>query len=91
MKGEELYLIYEAFTEKLVDKGWQGRYYNWKEVIESEVGEGTSMSFQYGNGLNVYFEEKENGEAKLIYWFEDPKSAVEVTTLEQLLEIEHIN
>ena len=92
MKGDELYLIYEAFIEKLVDNGWHGRFYSWKEAIESEVGFGTSMLFhyQYGNGISIQFEEKENGEAKLCYWFDDPQAAVEVTSLEQLMALENI-
>ena len=91
MKGDELYLIYETFTEQLVNNGWQERFCSWKEVVESEVNVGTCMSFHYENGFNLKFEEKENGEAKLIYWFDNSVSIVEVTSLEQLLEVQNIN
>jgi len=89
MKGEELYPIYETFTEQLVECGWKERLYSWKEIVESEIEVGIIITFHYDNGLNLKFEEKEDGEAKLTYWFDNPESAVEVTSLQQLLELEH--
>lgn len=86
---DKLYEIYENFVEQLIDKGWKGQRYGWKEIQRAEALEGGWALFQLDNGFNLQFIFEGNGQeqAKLQYWFGKDGEIVDVESLEQLLEL----
>ena len=85
--ADKLWNIYEKFTEQLVNNGWNGDYYSWKETVESTLGLGTTMLFEYGNGFKLRFSDLENGIASLSYCIPYSENFVDVDELEQLLQL----
>lgn len=86
--ADELYKIYETFTEQLVTSGWKGEVYGWQETARTEVAEGGWALFELDNGFRLGLNEpgeESQEEATLQYWFEDKENAVKVESLEQLL------
>lgn len=86
---DKLYEIYENFVEQLIDKGWNGQRYGWKETQRSEALEGGWAFFQLDNGFNLKLTYEGNGQeqAMLQYWFSENGKVLEVQSLEQLLEL----
>ena len=85
--AETLWKIYEKFTNQLVDNGWRGEFYSWKETVETIIGQGTTMLFEFGNGFKLQFSEQENGIASLRYCVAGSETFVNADTLEQLLQL----
>ena len=86
---DKLYEIYEMFLELLIDKGWNGQNYGWKETQRAEALEGGWAHFRYDNGFNLRFTYEGNGQehARLQYWFDEIGELVEVESLGQLLQL----
>ena len=85
---DKLYEIYENFVEQLIDKGWKGLRYGWKEIQRAEALEGGWALFQLDNGFNLQFIFEGNGQTpKLQYWFGEDGKMIEVESLEQLLQL----
>ena len=89
-KCDKLYEIYNTFIEQLVNCGWKGKFYGWKESVQYEIYKGSSALFEFGNGFRLEFKEPSENCAEdvtLRYWFENDQTVVEVKNLEQLLAL----
>ena len=93
MTSDQMFEIYERFTEEIVNKGWKGEFLSWAEIVRSEVTEGTWYLFELDNGFAIEFMEPiEGGEGEpfLKYWPEgrdEDQDGIIVESLEQLLEL----
>ena len=85
--ADKLWNIYEKFTEQLVNNAWQGDFYSWKETVEYNLGQGTTMLFEFGNGFKLLFSELENGDVGLSYCLTGSVKFIDVDELEQLLQL----
>ena len=93
MNSDQMYEIYERFTEEIVDNGWKGENLSWTEIVRSEVNVGTWYLFEIDNGFALEFIEPIDGseeEPFLKYWPEgsnEDEDGIIVQSLEQLLEL----
>lgn len=90
---DKLYEIFETFTDQLIDYGWKGVRYGWKDTERWENGKGGWCLFELDNGFKLRLEdpeesENESGDKKvsLCYWFEGGEP-IEVDSLDQLLDL----
>ena len=86
---EKLSAIYESFADLLIEKGWKGKLYGWKESSRYEVvGTGWSQ-FELDNGfkmkISYLYPEEEPQSVILQYWFSHKPERVDVESLEQLM------
>ncbi len=89
MEEERLYEIYETFVDLLIEGGWKGQPYGWRESQRHEATEGGWAYFQLDNGFNMKLTYVGNGQevAMLQYWFTEVGEMISVDSLEQLLEL----
>lgn len=91
-KIDRLYEIFETFTDQLIDYGWKGVRYGWKDTERWESGKGGWCLFELDNGFKLRLEdpedfgENEENKGSLYYWFEG-EEPVEVESLDQLLDL----
>ena len=86
MNAEQLYEIYEKFTEQLVEHGWNGRFYGWKETVTSGWDKDADITlFEYGNGFCLELLEPRDGEPSLAFQFGEVEE--EVNSIEELMAI----
>ena len=96
MTSDELYQIYEEFTEQIINQGWKGKHFGWTETVRCEVDKDSWSLFELDNGFCLGLREpneQSNEPPVLEYWFEnesdeeEDEKAVAVHSLEQLLEL----
>ena len=88
--ADELYKVYETFTEELINNGWNGVEYGWTECVRGEITGQNFSLFAFDNGFRLQFNEPGmdgKGELSLQYWFEGEKTRTNVESLEQLLDL----
>ena len=58
---EELYEIYDTFTDKLATDGWKGENLAWTETCRSDVTKGSWSLFELDNGFCLGLNEPAEG------------------------------